>query len=130
MEAEWDTHQEEHEVYFGVEDATKKLTSNAYDLCWLEEIEDNVLDFTHKPAFQIMNHLLSQCINLTNREKPEKLKNTELPWLADENFAIYSAKFKKEQAKLKKMDIIWDNTKKSHMPSKKCTIVICSTSRN
>ena len=36
MEAAWDTRQEEHEVYLGVEDVTKQLIINAYYSCFLE----------------------------------------------------------------------------------------------
>ena len=47
-EADWEVHQEVHEVYLGVEDAIKHLIIAAYDAFCLEEIEDNVLNFTHK----------------------------------------------------------------------------------
>ena len=59
MEAVWDTCREEHEVYLGVEYAMKKLIINAYDLCWIEETKDEILDFTHKTAFDMLKHLLS-----------------------------------------------------------------------
>ena len=49
-EADWGVHQEGHEVYLGVEDVMKQLILTAYDACWLEEIKDEVLDFTHKTA--------------------------------------------------------------------------------
>ena len=89
MEADWDTRREEHEVYLGVEDAMKQLIINAYDLCWLKEIEDNFLDFTHKTEFEMLKHLLSQCLKLKNREKRGKLKNTEFTWLANKYVAIF-----------------------------------------
>ena len=53
-EADWEVHQEGHEVYLGVEDAIKHLTITAYDACWLEEIKDNVLNFTHKTAKEML----------------------------------------------------------------------------
>ena len=49
-EADWEVHQEGHEVYLVVEDAMNHLIITAYDACWLEEIEEDVLDFTHKTA--------------------------------------------------------------------------------
>ena len=49
-EADWKVHQQGHEVYLGVEDAMKHLILTAYDAFWLEEIEDDVLDFIHKTA--------------------------------------------------------------------------------
>ena len=47
-------------------------------------------------------------------EKPrqeKKIKNTELPWLADEDVTVYFAKLEKEQVKLKAMKI---NTPKGY----------------
>ena len=43
------------------------LIITAYDACWLEEIEDDVLYFTHKTAKGMLAHLLTQCIKLINR---------------------------------------------------------------
>ena len=62
----------------------KHLILTAYDACWLEEIEDDVLDFTHKTSKEILVHLLTQCMKLTNRKKRAKLKKTEFPWLTEE----------------------------------------------
>ena len=66
-DADWEFHQEVHEVYLGVEDAIKHLIIAAYDAFYLEEIEDYVLDFTHKTAKEMLVHLLTQCTKLTNR---------------------------------------------------------------
>ena len=54
----------------------KHLIFTAYNACWLEKIEDDVLDFTHKTAKAMLAHLLTQCMKLTNREKRAKLKET------------------------------------------------------
>ena len=92
----------------------KQLITFAYDLCWLKEIEDNFLDFTHKTEFEMLKHLLSQCLKLKNREKIAKLKNTEYPWISEEDLALYFAKLKKEQAKLKKDGCHLGQHAKSH----------------
>ena len=60
----------------------------------------------------MLAHLLTQCMKLTNREKSTKLKETEFPWLSEEDVSIYFSKLYKEQERLKKMDIKWDNTQK------------------
>ena len=75
-EADWEVHREGHEVYLGVEYAMEHLILTAYDVCWLEEIKDDVLDFTHKTAREILAHLLTQCMKLTNSEKRANLKET------------------------------------------------------
>ena len=83
-----------------------------YDACWLEEIEYYVLGFTHKTSKEMLAQLLAQCTELTNREKRAKLKETEFPWLAEEDVSIYFSKLDKKQERLKKMSIKWDNTPK------------------
>ena len=74
-EADWEVHREGHEVYLEVEDAMKHLILTAYNACWLEEIKDDVLDFTHKKAKDMLEHSLTQCMKLINREKRMKLKD-------------------------------------------------------
>ena len=45
----------------------------------------------------MLAHLLTQCMKLTNREKLAKLKETEFPWLAEEDVSIYFRNLDKEQ---------------------------------
>ena len=54
----------------------KHVIITAYDACWLEEIENNILDCTHKTAKARLAHLLTQCMKLTNREKRAKIRET------------------------------------------------------
>ena len=61
-----------------------------------------------------MVHLLIQCMKLTNCEKRAKLKETEFQWLAEEDVSIYFRNIDKEQERLKKMAIKWDDNPKSH----------------
>ena len=60
----------------------------------------------------MLAHLLAQCMKLTNLEKRAKLKETEFPWLAEEEVSIYFSKLDKEQERLKKISIKWDTTQK------------------
>ena len=60
-----------------------------------------------------MVHLLTQCMKLTNQEKRAKLKEIEFPWLAEEDVSIYFSKLDKEQERLKKMSVKWDDTQKA-----------------
>ena len=54
----------------------KHLIITAYNACWLEEIDEDVLNFNHKTAKEILVHLLIHCMKITNREKQAKLKET------------------------------------------------------
>ena len=44
----------------------KHLILTEYDECWLEEIEDDVIDVIHKTAKEMLVHLLTQCMKLIN----------------------------------------------------------------
>ena len=90
----------------------KLLIAKAYDRCWLEEIEDDILEFTIVSAMEMLAHIKTQCLKMTNRYKKEQIKNTEFLWLADEDVTVYFAKLEKEQQKLTTMGIVWDNTQK------------------
>ena len=60
----------------------------------------------------MLDHLVTQCLKVTNHEKKKLIKNTEFPWLTKEDFTVYFAKLEKEQVKLKAMGINWDDTQK------------------
>ena len=61
---------------------------------------------------EMLDHLDTQCLKVTNRDKKKQINNTEFPWLADEDVTVYFAKLEKEKMKLKAMKITWDNTQK------------------
>ena len=67
---------------------------------------------------EMLDHLDTQCLKVTNRDKGGKIKNTEFPWLADKYVTVYFAKLEKEQVKLKAMKITWDDTQKSDTGSR------------
>ena len=71
-----------------------------------------MLEFTVVSAMEMLTHIESQCLKMTNRDKKKQIKNTEFPWLAEEDVTVYFAKLEKEQQKLKTMGIKWDDTQK------------------
>ena len=60
----------------------------------------------------MLDHLVTQCMKVTNREKKKLIKNTEFPWLDEEDVTVYFTKLEKEQVKPKAMGINWDDTQK------------------
>ena len=90
----------------------KHLILTEYDECWLEEIEDDVIDVIHKTAKEMLVHLLTQCMKLINWEKRAKLKKTWFTWLEEEDVTIYFSNLDKEQERLNKMAIKWDDNQK------------------
>ena len=112
MEAAWTTKRKDHEIYLGVEDAMKNLIVKAYKSCWLGKIENDILEFTMVSAMEMINHLDTECLKVTNSNKKKQIKNTEFPWLADEDVTVYFLKLEKEQVKLKAMKITWYDIQK------------------
>ena len=90
----------------------KQLIVKAYTPCWIEEIKDDILEFTVKSAKEMLDHLVTQCLKVTNHEKKKLIKNTEFLLLAEEDVTVYFTKLEKEQVKLKAMGINWDDTQK------------------
>ena len=70
----------------------KQLIVKAYAPCWLEENEDDILEFTVKSAKEMLEHLVTQCLKVTNQEKKKLINNTEFLWLAEEDVTAYFAK--------------------------------------
>ena len=95
MEVAWTSIKKDHEIFLGVEDAMKLLIAKAYDRCWLEEIEDDILEFTVISAMEILEHIETKCLKMKNRDKKMQIKNTEFPWLADKDVTVYFAKLEK-----------------------------------
>ena len=112
LKAASEKRRQDHQIYLGVEDVIKQLIIKAYVPCWLEEIEDNILEFTVKSAKEMLDHLVTQSLKVTNQEKKTLIKNMEFPWLAEEDVNVYFVKLEKEQVKLKAMGINLDDTQK------------------
>ena len=45
----------------------------------------------------MLDHLVTQCLKVTNQEKKKLIKNTEFPWLAKKDVTVYFAKLKKNK---------------------------------
>ena len=44
----------------------KQLIVKAYAPCWIKEIEEDILEFTVKSAKEMLDHLVTQCLKVTN----------------------------------------------------------------
>ena len=109
-EAVWELQRDEHEVYLGIKDVWKENILEAYVKSWLKEIEDRVLDFTHKSEKEMLYHLKKQCLPYTSTENKDQLKDTEFQWKYEEDIAVYFTKLHKDQEGLKKVRIRWYDT--------------------
>ena len=78
----------------------KEKIFDAYNRSWLEEIDDDVLDFTHKTSKYMLNHIKKQFLSLTNTYKKDQLRGKYFPWKPEEDIAVYFMKLHKEQERL------------------------------
>ena len=44
---------------------------------------------------EMLDHLVTKCVKLTNREKKKLINNTEFLWLPEEDVTVYFAKLEK-----------------------------------
>lgn len=59
------------------------------------------MGLSHKTVADVLEHLETQCLALTAREKREKLKETQLPWDHDDDIRTYFTKLDKLEEELK-----------------------------
>ena len=69
---------DEHEVYFGIKDVRKEKILKAYDISWLEEIEDKVLNFTHNKTKEMLN-LLKKMPDFEKQVEKEAVEGYGIP---------------------------------------------------
>ena len=76
QQLKWD----EHEVNITIKDVQKMKIIQAYKRLWLEQIEDDVINFTQNMEKQMLDHIKNKCLSLTNTEKKYQLKETKFTW--------------------------------------------------
>ena len=76
LEAAWEMRRQDNEICLSVKDAMEQLIVKAYAPCWIKEIEDDILEFTVKSEKEMLEHLVTQCLKVTNRENKKLIKNT------------------------------------------------------
>ena len=88
------------DTFEGYELAFKEKLELAYDAAYFATLRDDILGFTHLTVLDLLEHLESQCLALTNREKQSKLKECELPWEPGEDVGAYFTKLDKLEEEL------------------------------
>ena len=61
-----------------------------------------MIDFTHKTAKYMIDHIKKQCLTSANTKKKDQLRDMEFPWNPEEDIIMKSTKLNKEQERLKK----------------------------
>ena len=88
------------DTFEGYELAFKEKLEIAYDAAYFGTLRDDILGFTHLTVRDMLEHLESQCLKLTNRERQSKLKECELPWEPGEDVNAYFTKLDKLEEEL------------------------------
>ena len=89
MKDEWKVFTSKWERFDAYEHAFKQKLIMAYDSQYSETMSDDLLGFTHVFVYEMLDHLLDQCLALTDVEKEERLKETKAVWNQDIAISTY-----------------------------------------
>ena len=103
----------EFDRFDGYETAFTEKLEKAVEEAYFETIKDDTFAFDGLSVNDMLNHLESQCLALTGREKAKKLNSINLPW--DKNDAIttfFNKVSKLEKELLDDYGIVWSDSMK------------------
>ena len=91
---EWDT-------FDGYEEAHKMELIDAYDPAYLASLKHDIFGFSQVTVSEMLDHLESKCLALTNREKATKLDEAKIKWDQDDDIATFFEKLDKMEEELR-----------------------------
>lgn len=112
MTAEWTEQHQEWERFDAYEHVFKEKLEGAYDSQYFDVLKDNILGFTHVCVSEMLDHLHSNCLALTDVEKEKRLEETKLPWDQDIALPTYFHNLDKLQEELDDDEIEWTDRQK------------------
>ena len=112
MVAEWKEYVAQWERFDAYEHVFKTKLIQAYDSQYFETLRDDLLGFTHVCVSEMIDHLLQQCLPLTDIEKDEKLKAAQAPWNQDDDITTFFHKMDRAQEDLVEDDVEWTDGQK------------------
>ena len=95
-----------HEIVF------KDKLYEAYDLSYWVTIRCDLLGFSAVSVYEMLDHLLSQCLALTDTEKEAMLEEAKIPWNQDMQLETFFQQLDKNQLKLAEDGVEWTNGQK------------------
>ena len=112
MVADWKQHVEQWERFDAYEHVFKDKLEGAYDRNYFTTLCDDLLGYTHVCVSEMLEHLLEQCLEITDTEKAEKLEKILKPWDQDEDINAFFHSLDKGQETLTDEDITWPTSQK------------------
>ena len=112
MVAEWREHVEQWERFDAYEHVFKDKVEAAYDSQYFLTLSDDLLGYTHVCVSEMLDHLLDQCLEITDTEKSDKLEAALKPWNPDEDINAFFHGLDKVQENLDDEAIPWPNSQK------------------
>ena len=79
----------EHDIFGGFEDASKDKLIEAYDEAYFSAIKHPIFGLSNVTVNEMLNHLESQCLALTSRDKEDKLSEMKQKWNQDDDITIF-----------------------------------------
>ena len=103
--AEWTQHVEQYERFDAYETVFKEKLEAAFDSHYFQTLYDDLLGYTHVCVSEMLDHLLDQCLAITDTEKAEKLEAALKPWNGNDDINAFFHSLDKVQESLDDEDI-------------------------
>ena len=113
MTAEWRAFVDQWERFDGYEYVFKVKLEASFDGQYFATLRDDLLGYTHVCVSEMLDHLMDQCIALTDVEKQEKLDAVLKPWNQDDDITTFFNNIDRMQEDLGDDDIEWTDSQKS-----------------
>ena len=95
--ANWNEQINEFDRFDAHEAVFKEKLFEAYDLSYWVTLRCDLLGFTPVSVAEMLDHLLTQCLALTDTEKDAMLDEAKIPWNQDMPLEIYFQELDKNQ---------------------------------
>ena len=112
MVAEWKEYVEQWERFDAYEMVFKEKVEAAFDSQYFVTLCDDLLGYTQVCVSEMLDHLVEQCLEITDTEKAEKLQAALKPWNPDQDIDAFFHSLDKIQEALDDESIPWPNTQK------------------
>ena len=110
--AEWAEHTKQWERFDAYEHVFKNKLEGAFDSQYFDTLRDDLLGYTHVCVSEMLDHLLTQCLALTDVEKQERLAAVGTPWNQDLALGTYFHNLDRLQEELDGEEIEWTDRQK------------------
>ena len=108
----WNEQIAQYERFDAYEHVFKEKLEGVFDEKYFITFKNDLLGFTHVCVSEMLDHLTTQCLTITDTEKSEKLKAALKPWDHEDDIDTFFDDLDKIQKDLQDEMIIWPTDQK------------------